>query len=227
VKSSASSSRSRIPYADVEKVEARDVVEAIRARRGGKLLNLDRMLLHSPSYAKGWNALLGAIRGQLALAPKLRETAIVAIGVLNRAEYERVHHATEYVRAGGTEAQLRRLRDPSAAAKDAKLFDEAERAVLVLTSEMTRSVTVKPGTLKRIRAALPDDQVVELIGTIAGYNMVSRFVVATGIELERPSPQRGRSRSASRRGTSTRGARFRASLKGRPACRGGRAARRR
>jgi hypothetical protein len=25
---------------------------------------------------------------------------------------------------------------------------------------------------------------VELIGTIAGYNMVSRFVVATGVELE-------------------------------------------
>ena len=31
---------------------------------------------------------------------------------------------------------------------------------------------------------LPDDQVVELIGTIAGYNMVSRFVVATGLEPE-------------------------------------------
>ena len=31
---------------------------------------------------------------------------------------------------------------------------------------------------------LPVDQVVELIGTIASYNMVSRFVVATGVELE-------------------------------------------
>jgi hypothetical protein len=38
--------------------------------------------------------------------------------------------------------------------------------------------------MKRIRAVLPIDQVVELIGTIAGYNMVSRFVVATGVELE-------------------------------------------
>jgi hypothetical protein len=38
--------------------------------------------------------------------------------------------------------------------------------------------------MQRIRKILPDDQVVELIGTIAGYNMVSRFVVATGVELE-------------------------------------------
>jgi hypothetical protein len=38
--------------------------------------------------------------------------------------------------------------------------------------------------MKRIRAVLPDDQVVELIGTIAGYNMVSRFAVATGLEPE-------------------------------------------
>jgi len=39
-------------------------------------------------------------------------------------------------------------------------------------------------TLKRVRALLPDQQVVELIGTIAGYNMVSRFLVATGVDAE-------------------------------------------
>jgi alkylhydroperoxidase family enzyme len=182
-------SRSGIPYVDEDKVEPKDLVEAIRARRGGKLLNLDRMLLHSPNYAKGWNGMFAAIRNQLAVPAKLRETAIMAIGVLNDAEYEWAQHEKEYLKAGGTEAQLKRLRNMTAAMNDAKLFDEAERATLALTSEMTRNVKVKPGTLKRIRAALPDDQVVELIGTIAGYNMVSRFVVATGVEVEKPSPQ--------------------------------------
>jgi alkylhydroperoxidase family enzyme len=38
--------------------------------------------------------------------------------------------------------------------------------------------------MKRVRAIFPDQKVVELTGTIAGYNMVSRFVVAIGIELE-------------------------------------------
>jgi alkylhydroperoxidase family enzyme len=49
---------------------------------------------------------------------------------------------------------------------------------------MTTRVAVSPETLRRVRAALPDAQVVELIGVIAGYNMASRFLVATGVELE-------------------------------------------
>ncbi|HZX41593.1 MAG TPA: hypothetical protein VFE93_07115, partial [Myxococcaceae bacterium] len=70
------------------------------------------------------------------------------------------------------------------ALKDSKHFDESERAALALTWEMTRNIEVKPTTMQRIRAVLPDPQVVELIGTIAGYNMVSRFAVATGLEPE-------------------------------------------
>ena len=46
----------RIPYQPADLTEPVDIVSAIRARRGGSLLNLDRMLLHSPAYAKGWNS---------------------------------------------------------------------------------------------------------------------------------------------------------------------------
>ncbi len=49
---------------------------------------------------------------------------------------------------------------------------------------MTRNIQVSPATLKRVRAVLSDQQTVELIGTIAGYNMVSRFLIATGVEPE-------------------------------------------
>ena len=46
----------------------------IRARRaGGKLLNLDRMLLNSPAFAQAWNTMFGTIRQKLAVPPKLRE----------------------------------------------------------------------------------------------------------------------------------------------------------
>jgi len=184
--SSRTVSRSGIPYRpDDDRAGPPELVSAIRTRRaGGKLLNLDRMLLHSPSFAKGWNGMFAAIRGQLALSPRLRELAIMAIGVLNRADYEWAQHEGEFLATGGTRAQLAALRDVAAAMKDAALFDEAERATLALTWEMTRDVAVAEATMKRIRALLPDQQVVELVGTIAGYNMVSRFLVATGIELE-------------------------------------------
>lgn len=174
---------SGIPYV-ADDAAPRDLADAIRARRGGTLLNLDRMLLHSPNFAKGWNAMFGAIRGQLELAPKLRETAIMAVAALNEADYEWAAHEGEFRAAGGTDAELAALKRIGRDRADLRLFGASERATLRLTIEMTRNIRVKAETMKAIRAVLPDQQVVELIGTIAGYNMVSRFLIATGVTPE-------------------------------------------
>ena len=183
-------SKSGIPYLSDEQVGPPDLVTAIKSRRaGGRLLNLDRMLLHSPNFAKGWNGMFAAIRNQLSLPGKLRELAIMQIGVLNKAEYEWAQHEGEFLKVGGTREQLDALRKGAAVSGgDPKLFDDAERATMALTREMTQKIDVSDGTMKRVRSLLPDPQVVELIGTIAGYNMVSRFVAATGVELEEPLP---------------------------------------
>jgi alkylhydroperoxidase family enzyme len=183
-------SRSGIPYLSDEQVGPPDLVTAIKSRRaGGRLLNLDRILLHSPNFAKGWNGMFGAIRNQLSVSGKLRELAIMQIGVLNKADYEWVQHEGEFLKAGGTREQLNALRHGAAAGSaDPKLFDEAERMTLQLTREMTQQVEVSPATMKQARSLLPDAQVVELIGTIAGYNMVSRFAVATGLDVEESAP---------------------------------------
>ncbi len=173
-------SKTGIPYLADDKVGPPELVESIKSRRpGGKLLNLDRVLLHSPNFTKGWNTMFATIRSQLALPGKLRELPILAIAVLTKAEYEWLQHEPEFVKAGGTPAQLKALRklDPTP-------FDKTERAALQLTIEMTRDVQPKQATVDAIRKLLPDDQVVELVGTIAGYNMVSRFLLATGVEAE-------------------------------------------
>lgn len=174
----------RLPYVPAEISEPSDLVAAIRARRGGPLLNLDRMLLHSPRFARGWNAFLGEVRGGLALDPKLRELAICAVAVLNGAEYEFVHHAPELLKAGGTPAQVEALRGPDAAARDTALFDARERATLALTLAMTREVQVPDARFDALRALLPEQELVELVGVIAAYNMVSRFLVALGVAPE-------------------------------------------
>jgi alkylhydroperoxidase family enzyme len=175
----------RLPYVPETVTEPREIVEAIRARRGGTLLNLDRMLLHSPPVAAGWNAMLGAVRRDLTLSPKLRELAMCVVAVLNGAEYEWGHHAPLFLQAGGTEAQLAAMREPESACRDASLFDAAERAALALTVEMTRSVRVSDATFDAVRAALPDArQAFELVLVVAAYNMVSRVLVAVGVEPE-------------------------------------------
>jgi alkylhydroperoxidase family enzyme len=174
----------RIPYRPADLNEPADLVAAIRARRGGRLLNLDRMLPHSPPLAAGWNAYLGAVRTALALDPKLRELSICAVAALNGADYEFHHHAPEFVKAGGSAEKVQALRDPDAARADPALLDATERAVLALTVEMTRNVAVADATFAAVRRALGDRCTVELVATIATYNMVSRFLVALGIEPE-------------------------------------------
>src|SRR5215470_16212492 len=114
-----------IPYVQDDKVGPPDLIEAIRARRPEhQLWYLDRMLLNSPNFAKGWNSMFAAIRNQLSLPGKIREIPILAIAVMNKALYEWVAHEPEFLKAGGTRDQLGALKKLSA---DPKLFDETER----------------------------------------------------------------------------------------------------
>lgn len=172
----------RIPYQPLDLAEPKAVVDGVRARRGGTLLNLDRMLLHSPAFAKGWNAFLGEVRNNLELSPKLRELAMCQVALLNGADYEFHHHAPEFVKAGGTQAQLDALRG---AGNEAAAFDAGERAVIALIRAITTDVKVGDEVFEAARAALKNDQlIVELVGVTATYNMVSRFLVALGVEPE-------------------------------------------
>jgi alkylhydroperoxidase family enzyme len=107
--------------------------------------------------------------------------------VLNRADYELLQHAPEFLGAGGTQVQLDALQDVDAALADAQVFDASERAVLQLTLEMTRQVQVNDACFARVQQALGSvQQQVELVGVIAAYNMVSRFLEALAVAPEAP-----------------------------------------
>jgi alkylhydroperoxidase family enzyme len=125
-------SKTGIPYAsDKPPAGSEAIYNAVLVRRGGNLLNLDRMLLNSPEFAQGWNTMFGAIRGKLVVDLKLRELAIVTIGAMNKADYEWEAHAPIFLKAGGSQQQLDAIKKgvPDAL-KNTKLFDEMERATL-------------------------------------------------------------------------------------------------
>ena len=77
--------------------------DLLRRRRGGELSDLDRLLLHSPPVAEGWNALLGALRSGTTLAADLRELVVLRIAVLNDAAFEWAAHEPIGRRAGLTD----------------------------------------------------------------------------------------------------------------------------
>lgn len=174
----------RIPYVTDEQAGDTPLVAAIRKRRGGDLLNLDRQLLHSPPFAAGWNALLGSVRSELTVDARLRELAMCVVAVMNAAEYEFIHHAPEFVKAGGSVAQIAAVRRMESEPIDPSLFGELENATIALSIQMTRIIEVEDSTFATLRKHLDATQVVELVGVVATYNMVSRFLVALGIEPE-------------------------------------------
>ncbi|MBB3082895.1 carboxymuconolactone decarboxylase family protein [Geodermatophilus sabuli] len=156
--------------------------EVLRARRGGRLSTLDRLLLHSPPVAEGWNALLGALRGGTTLPADLRELVVLRVAVLNDAAFEWAAHEPIGRRAGLVDLQLRVLRLPDARAEP--VWTPVQAAVLAFTDASTRAVAVPDEVFAAVRAHLDDRQVVELVALVAGYAMVSRFLVA----LEVPPP---------------------------------------
>ena len=159
------------------------LVDAIKKRRGGELINLDRALLWSEPLARGWNAHLGAIRRELAVDARLREIAICVVARLTGAEYEFLHHWPEYVRAGGPEANRKWLDDPEAATTN-PAFDADERLAMRLAAAMTREIRVPKALERELERRFDASERVELIATIATYNMVARFLIATGVQPE-------------------------------------------
>jgi alkylhydroperoxidase family enzyme len=171
----------RIPYKTDAEAGPAELVAAIRKRRGGRLGALDRILLHSPPFATGWGELLGRVRSELDVPMPLRELAMCAVAMLNEAEYELHHHGPIFLSCGGTAAQLEALR--ALPAVDATVFDATQQASLQLAVEMTRHVKVSDATFAAARRALGSDRhVFELIAVIAAYNMVSRILVAVGVQ---------------------------------------------
>ena len=63
-------------------------------------------------------------------------------------------------------------------------FSEKHRAVLAFAEESTRNVTIGDATFDGVRPHLNPRQIVELMTTVAYYNMVSRFLVGLRVDLE-------------------------------------------
>ena len=169
----------RLPYADLNNPEAVPLVARIVAERGS-VLHLYQMLLHSPPVAEGWLSYLTAIRQQCALPAALRELVIMRVAILNNAPYEAEQHAPIALQSGVTQEQLDDLAQWSGSLR----YTQAQRAVLALTDGMTKNVQVPAGLVDAARQFLTAREVVELVATIAAYNMVSRFLEALDIHSD-------------------------------------------
>lgn len=171
----------RFPYADLTAAHIAPHAEELGRARGGKLLNVDKTLLHNPDLARASREFFRVIRTTLELPGRLRELVSLRVAVLNRAPYEFMQHAPLAIKEGYTQAQLDALRDPGTP----KGFDELDSLVIRFCDAMTRDVQVPEALFNEVRRHFSEKLMVELVAVIASYNYMSRFLEAFEIEVEK------------------------------------------
>jgi alkylhydroperoxidase family enzyme len=178
----------RIPHWTPEqKPQPQELVDAILARRGGTLMNLDRALLWSEPLARGWNVYLSKVRTGLAVSRKLREIGICTVALLTGAHYEYHHHAPDFLEAGGTQEELNALNRFATAPREplpTGALGDDEALVVRYAAQMTLDVKVDDALFEQMQARFDTSELVELTSAIATYNMVARFLVALGVTPE-------------------------------------------
>ena len=163
------------PVAPGTQPELSELEARIRGARG-RISPLYSVLLNSPELASGWEQLFTAIRQKTTVPPRLRELAILRVAVLNGADYEFEAHVPHALAAGMSEEEIEKLRRD-----DIGAFASVDKLVLQYTDAMTRDLAVPEALYPQLDRHFDARTLVELTATIAGYNMVSRFLIAMRI----------------------------------------------
>jgi 4-carboxymuconolactone decarboxylase len=149
----------------------------IMAERG-RISPLYQVLLNSPPIAHGWEQMLSAVRNRNSLPASLRELVILRVAVLNHASYEFDAHVPHALAAGMPQSVINAVRELPL---DAAHFDPTQLLSLRLTDAMTRDITVPDELYDAVRQQFDAQAQIDLVATVAAYNMVSRFLVALHI----------------------------------------------
>ncbi|MFO6421499.1 carboxymuconolactone decarboxylase family protein [Hylemonella sp. W303a] len=151
-------------------------LEARIAQARGRISPLYQLLLNSPPMAEGWEQMLSAVRNRNTLPADVRELVILRVAVLNGAPYEFDAHVPHAQAAGVPDAVIEALRLPSI--EGLAGLSDSQALALRLTDQMTRDVQVEPALMDQLSSSMNERSLLDLVVTIAAYNMVSRLLVA-------------------------------------------------
>jgi len=161
--------------------ELEPLIARIKSARRGRLINVYKLLLHSPPLAESWFEHNNAVRWSTELDGRLREMVIIRIGFLNRVAYVVKQHVPKLALAEGlTLAECEALEDW----RESRLFSERDRAVLAYTDTMTDNIQVEDAVFQDVRRHFSERQTVELTVLIGTYAMHTRVFEALRIDPE-------------------------------------------
>lgn len=164
--------------------ELAESIAKIKGARGGRLINIYRLMLHSPALANAWFDLNQAVRYGTEIDGQSREIAVIRVAILNDVEYVQQAHGPAYaLKEGLTLEQVTAIGDWQAS----NLFTAPQRALLAYTDAMTREIAVPDNVFAELRRHHSERQTVEFTMLIGAYNMLTRFLKALKVD---PEPQK-------------------------------------
>ena len=170
----------RLPYVDPARAPGpvREALEALPP------LNIFRTLAHAETAFRPYLRFGRAILADLELNPKLRELAILQVAHVAEAEYEWVQHAAIGRHVGLSDDQIQAVERGDA---EAECFDDAERAVLAATAQVTRGPHLSDEAFAELSRHLSPREIVELLLAAGSYLMLARVMTALEIDVDPPS----------------------------------------
>ncbi|MES2970278.1 MAG: carboxymuconolactone decarboxylase family protein [Pseudomonadota bacterium] len=138
-----------------------------------------RVWLTSPGLADTAQQLGAFCRYKTSLPPRLSELAILVTGAFWKAGFEWAVHAPIAIKAGVTPSVAEAIR----VGEPPHFAQEDEAAVHAFAIELHRDHQVKPATYARAVAVLGETGVVELVGILGYYTLISMTINAFEVPL--------------------------------------------
>jgi len=166
----------RLPYLEADQVapEYRDMLK--------RNTNLHKLLVNSPDMALAFNGVGNFIRFKSKLDPRLRELAILQVGWLEKSEYEFTHHVKIGKEFGVTDEDIAALMAETEGIQSR--LEPLARAILKGAREMARELGMSMTTFAEIKKHLSNEEMVDLVLTIAYYCAVVRVLATMKIDNE-------------------------------------------
>jgi len=168
-----------IPYPDPESVAGLAEVYQRIAGIGRPVLNLYRIMGHSPEGLQAYIGLSHFVRDNSSLPPPLRELAILQTGISLGCDYEAAHHTLAARTAGVPEPKIEAVLDGR---RDD--FEPIELAVLDYARQVAESRSVSDTTLTELRQHLTLRQISDLAITVGMYHMCAAILLPLRVEVD-------------------------------------------
>jgi 4-carboxymuconolactone decarboxylase len=142
-------------------------------------LNVFRMVAGAPAALRPFMALGSAVLST-ALDARRREIAVLRVAHATNASYEWVQHEQLARNSGVSESEIAAIRTEQPVTS----LDEESNLVCRVADEISRDVRLSDEALERIIDRYGPREAAELILLVSYYNMVSRFLESTRVEIE-------------------------------------------